>query len=82
MKMESMAIDQSSSGALVSLSVWSRQMGVTAITVWRWQKKGMLKVTNIHGRLYLSQAAIAEFNGRAQRGEFAKEPKVPKRGSA
>ena len=68
--------------AMVSLSLWMEQMGVSACTVWRWRKRGILQVTNIYGRLYLSQEAIAEFNARAQRGEFAREPRVPRRGSA
>ena len=68
--------------AMVSLSSWMEQMGVSACTVWRWRKRGMLQVTNIYGRLYLSQEAIAEFNTRTQRGEFAREPRVPKRGLA
>lgn len=63
---------------MVSLSWWIEQMGVSAITAWRWRKKGWLRVTNICGRLYLSAAAIAEFNERAERGEFAQVPKVPK----
>ncbi|MBI4658532.1 MAG: hypothetical protein HY735_06735 [Verrucomicrobia bacterium] len=67
---------------MVSLSWWMEQMGVGACTVWRWRKRGMLRVTNIYGRLYLSQEAIAEFNARAQRGEFTPEAKGPRRGSA
>lgn len=62
---------------LVSLTSWLQQVGITACTAWRWRKKGWLKVTNICGRLYLSQADIKEFVERAQRGEFAKEHKVP-----
>jgi hypothetical protein len=65
--------------APVSLSAWVAQVGVTACTAWRWRKKGWLKVTNICGRLYLSQSAIAEFNERAQRGDFAQEHKAPVR---
>jgi len=54
MEIETTPMVQSRTAPMVSLSWWLEQMGVTAITGWRWRKKGWLKVTNICGRLYLS----------------------------
>ena len=83
MKIEPSGIrPEASTATMVSLSLWAQQMGVSACTIWRWRKRGMLRATNIYGRLYLSQEAVAEFNARAQRGEFAREPRVPRRSSA
>ena len=78
MHTETTAMRSPGAAPMVSLSWWMEQMGVTACTAWRWRKKGWLKVTKICGRLYLSAAAIAEFKERAERGEFAPGPKVPK----
>jgi hypothetical protein len=66
-----------SMATVVSLSSWTIRLGVTPVTVWRWRRKGWLKVTNICGRLYLSHSAIADFNERAERGEFAQVHKAP-----
>jgi predicted site-specific integrase-resolvase len=67
------------SPAVISLSTWLRQVGVTACTAWRWRKKGWLITVNICGRQYLTQEAIENFTERAKRGEFAQEHKVPTR---
>jgi hypothetical protein len=58
---------------LISLNKWLGEMGVTSTTGWRWRKKGILQTINIYGRLYLSEAAIADFLRRAAAGEFAME---------
>jgi hypothetical protein len=65
--------------AVICLSKWLEQIGVTACTAWRWRKKGWLKTVNICGRQYLTQDAITEFNERAKRGEFAQIHKAPTR---
>jgi len=72
-------INGSPSGrAVVSLSKWMEQVGVTACTIWRWRKRGWLKTVNICGRQYLTQEAIDEFHRRAIAGEFAQAAVVPK----
>jgi len=65
--------------AVVSLSKWLAQVGVTQITGWRWRRKGWLKTVNIAGRQYLTQEAINEFHRRATAGDFAQEHKTPSR---
>ena len=67
-----------SESAVISLTKWLAQIGVTACTAWRWRRKGWLKTVNICGRQYLTQRAIEEFNRRAAAGEFAKHPKFRK----
>ena len=67
------------SPAVVSLSRWLEQVGVTPCTAWRWRKKGWLKTINIAGRQYLTQEAIDEFYRRACAGEFSQVNKVPER---
>ena len=69
----------SGNGAVISLSKWLAQVGVTPITGWRWRRKGWLKTVNIAGRQYLTQEAIDEFHRRAVSGEFAQVQKVPTR---
>ena len=74
--------NQTSGRAVISLSKWTEQVGVTACTVWRWRKKGWLTTVNIAGRQYLTQEAIDEFHRRAVAGEFAQVHKVPSRKEA
>jgi predicted site-specific integrase-resolvase len=64
---------------LVSLNKWLEQMGVTSTTGWRWRRKGILRATNIYGRLYLDEEAIGDFHRRATAGEFAIESRPGKR---
>ena len=64
---------------LVSLNKWLEQMGVTPTTGWRWRKKGVLRTTNIYGRLYISEDAVADFHRRAMSGEFALESRPGKK---
>lgn len=77
--MQSNAIPNPPPAAVVSLSRWLEQVGVTPCTAWRWRKKGWLKTVNICGRQYLTQEAIDEFQRRALAGEFAQVHKVPTR---
>jgi len=63
--------------AVISLSKWLEQIGVTSCTAWRWRKKGWLKTINIAGRQYLTQEAMDEFHRRAVAGEFAQFQKIP-----
>ena len=65
--------------AVISLSKWLTQIGVTPCTAWRWRKKGWLKTINIAGRQYVTQDAIDEFKRRAAAGEFSQIHKVPNR---
>lgn len=65
--------------AVISLSKWLEQVGVTPCTAWRWRRRGWLRTINIAGRQYLTQEAIEEFHRRAVAGEFAKEHKFPAR---
>jgi len=62
--------------AIISLSKWLEQIGVTACTAWRWRKKGWLKTINIAGRQYLTQEGLEEFHRRAAAGEFAQFYKI------
>lgn len=62
---------------LISLRKWLAEVGVTATTAWRWRQQGLLQVTNIYGRLYLTEEAIASFTNRAVAGEFSRVHKTP-----
>jgi len=65
--------------AVISLSKWLEQVGITSCTAWRWRKKGWLKTVNIAGRQYLTQEAINEFHNRAAAGDFFQAPNTPSR---
>jgi hypothetical protein len=54
----------------ISLDLFLQQSGFSSATAWRYRKKGWLRTIVIAGRHYVTREAIAEFNGRAGRGEF------------
>jgi hypothetical protein len=56
-------------------------LGLSAVTLWRYRKKGMLTTVNICGRQYILRAQIARFNERAAAGEFAEPPNHPRKSS-
>jgi hypothetical protein len=57
---------------MMSLDKFMEQSGLSATTVWRWRKAGMLNTVNIYGRQYVLRSEIARFNERAAAGEFAR----------
>ena len=61
----------------IALKILVRQMGVNPITLWRWRKAGMIKATNILGKLNVLPDDLARFNRRAASGEFARELPMP-----
>ncbi len=61
----------------ISLDKYLEESGLSSVTAWRYRQKGWLKTINICGRHYLSREAIAEFNRRAEAGEFSKVPRNP-----
>ena len=64
---------------MMSLDEFIERTGLSAVTVWRYRKKGMLTTVNICGRQYILRAEIARFNERAAAGEFAKPPNHPRK---
>jgi hypothetical protein len=84
--MQAQAITSIESGvvecpAIQSLQSFCRAMGITAITAWRFRKRGWLETINIAGRVYITSEGVAKFKQRAASGEFAKEHKAPGKAS-
>ena len=50
---------------------------VSPVSTWRWRRNGWLNTTNISGRVYITYQNLAEFQRRAENGEFAKRHPVP-----
>jgi hypothetical protein len=55
----------------VSLDKFLEQSGLSPTTVRRYRRRQWLRTIVIAGRHYVTREAIAEFNARAARGEFA-----------
>ena len=55
----------------LALEHFMEQSGFSRTTCWRIRKNGWLKFIVIAGKPFVTRAAIAEFNERAERGEFA-----------
>ena len=60
---------------IISATKWARGTGISDTTLWRWSQQEKIKLTNIAGRLYISQNEIERFTARATAGEFAKPAK-------
>lgn len=61
----------------LALDEFIRQTGLSPTTCWRHRRRGWLKTVVIAGRHYVTREAIADFNARATRGEFAGTVKNP-----
>jgi hypothetical protein len=55
----------------ISLGKFLQLSGLSTVTAWRYRQRGWLRTIVIAGRHYVTREAIAEFNARATRGEFA-----------
>jgi hypothetical protein len=62
---------------LISLNLFAIQSGISAVTLWRWRRAGLIKTVNIYGRQYLSRQEIQSFLKRAEAGEFSRQHKAP-----
>ena|ERR1039458_751663 len=51
-----------------------RDKGISDTTLWRWGKRGWIKLVNVCGKSYVDLQSLAEFDRRAAAGEFAKPP--------
>jgi hypothetical protein len=60
--------------SLVALRKWTKEIGISTVTAWRWAKFGRIHPINIAGKLYLSAYDLEQFERRAKDGEFAKRP--------
>jgi hypothetical protein len=70
----------SESSALTPLLAFTRQIGRTPPTMWRWRQLGWIDgIVNIAGKPYITREGIEKFVRRAQAGEFSKPAHAPRR---
>ena len=60
-----------------ALDQFTADLGVSATTVWKWRKQGILKTHNLHGKNFISAAEAERFIQRLESGEFSRDKKVP-----
>jgi hypothetical protein len=63
---------------LVAFDEWLVSLGRSKVSGWRYRKLKMIPTVNLMGRLFVSRAAIAEFERRVLAGEFAKTHCTPR----
>ena len=61
----------------ISLDKFLELSGLSPATAWRYRRRGWLATVVIAGRHYVTRQSIAEFNERAERGEFVGEVQNP-----
>lgn len=64
-------------GGLRAWGRWLQDVGIDPVTGWRWRQRGWISPVNIAGRLYVSAESVAQFERRAEAGQFAKTVKIP-----
>jgi hypothetical protein len=57
----------------MTLEKWTESVGRSVTTAYRWIKEGMLEVTNVLGKFYVTKEADETFWARARAGEFEAE---------
>lgn len=62
---------------LVPFDEWLASLGRSKASGWRYRKQNLIPTANLMGRIFVSRAAIAEFERRALAGEFAKPQRAP-----
>ena len=67
-------IDNVTDTGLRSSRAVTRDRGISDVTLWRWARRGWIKLVNICGENYVDLKSLAEFDRRAAAGEFAKAP--------
>lgn len=60
-----------------ALDKFTADLGVSATTVWKWRKQGILKTHNLHGKQFISAAEAERFVQRLEAGEFSRQKAVP-----
>jgi hypothetical protein len=63
----------------IRLNQFASDAGLSLATLWRYRRRGWLHTMLIGGSHFVSREAIAEFNARAERGEFSSPPRTPQR---
>jgi hypothetical protein len=59
---------------LRAAKAFCRDRGISDVTLWRWRRRGWIKVVNISGKCYVDLRSLDEFDERARRGEFSQPP--------
>jgi hypothetical protein len=62
----------------IRLCQFAKDTGLSLATLWRYRRRGWLRTVLVGGQHFVTRAAIAEFNGRAERGELSGLPRNPR----
>src|SRR5438128_1019089 len=62
---------------LVPFDGWLKALSLDRSTGYRYRQRGILKVVNVFGRLYITRDEVARFEKRAISGEFAQKQRKP-----
>jgi len=55
----------------ISVTRFLEISGISQVTFWRWENRGLISTVRIAGRKYITAAVMAEFNRRLAAGDFA-----------
>ena len=61
----------------ISVTRFLSQSGISSVTFWRWEGRGLIQTVRIAGRKYITADALREFNRCLSAGEFAGKTQNP-----
>ncbi|MEO6754593.1 MAG: hypothetical protein ABIP85_22685 [Chthoniobacteraceae bacterium] len=61
----------------ISVSRFLEVSGLSAVTLWRMEKRGHIRTVRMAGRKYIMAAEMREYNRRLEAGEFAGKTQTP-----
>ena len=61
----------------ISVTRFLQTAGISQVTFWRWECRGLIKTVRIAGRKYIPASVMAEFNQRVAAGDFAGKTQNP-----
>jgi hypothetical protein len=61
----------------ISVTRFLQIAGISQVTFWRWEGRGLISTVRIAGRKYIPARVMAEFNRRMEAGDFAGKTQNP-----
>jgi hypothetical protein len=68
-------IEERKAGKLISADKTAERLDLSASTVWRLERDGLLTGCHIYSKKYYTLESVAEFERRALAGEFSRPPR-------
>jgi len=55
----------------ISVTRFLQTSGISSVTFWRWEKRGVIQTVRLAGRKYITATAMKEFNRKLAAGDLS-----------